>query len=295
MQLIKNIANDVGTDHVVQVVTDNGSNYKKACQLLNAEYQHIVWQPCLAHTINLMLKDIGQWSDHEAIIESAKKICSWLYNSNSLHYMMKLAIGGELLKWNATRFGTNYMFLQSFMRKKDQFMQWMMTPEFRASRHFNSEQGRYAYANLTNLDWWANMQYVLEDVEPLYVFLRFADQDKVPTLGEVVVQYQNTKQTYAANLSQKNPTHFEHIMEIIDRRMSTVMLGTYVQGACALNPMVNYTMGITDSLMTVVALEGGPRPGGVVHPPNPRGWLPGMCKLFLRSTHGARTQEHSRI
>jgi DNA modification methylase len=114
--------------------------------------------------------------------------------------MMKLAIGGELVKWNATRFGTNYMFLQSFMRKKDQFMQWMMTPEFRASRHFNSEQERYAYANLTNLDWWANMQYVLEDVEPLYVFLRFADQDQVPTLGEVVVQYQNTKQTYAANL-----------------------------------------------------------------------------------------------
>ena len=23
----------------------------------------------------------------------------------------------------------------------------------------------------------------------------------------------------------------------------------------------------------VVALEGGPHPGGVVHPPNPRGWL----------------------
>jgi hypothetical protein len=59
------------------------------------------------------------------------------------------------------------------------------------------------------------MQYVLKDVESLYVFLRFADQDQVPTLGEVVVQYQNTKQTYAANLSQKNPTRFQHIMEII--------------------------------------------------------------------------------
>jgi hypothetical protein len=91
MQLIKKIANDVGTDHVVQVVTDNGSNYKKACQLLNAEYQHIVCQPCLAHTINLMLKDIGQWSDHEAIIESAKKICSWLFNSNSLRIIHEVS------------------------------------------------------------------------------------------------------------------------------------------------------------------------------------------------------------
>jgi hypothetical protein len=163
--------------------------------------------------------------------------------------MMKLAIGGELVKWNATRFGTNYIFLQSFMRKKDQFMQWIISSEFWTSRHFNSEQRRYAYVNLTNLDWWANMQYVLEDMEPLYVFFRFADQGQVPTLSEVVAQYQNTKQTYATNLSQKISNCFQHIMEIIDRRMSTVMLGTYVKGACALNPMVNYTMGTTDSLM----------------------------------------------
>ena len=98
MQLIEKIIKDVSAENVVQIVIDNGSNYKKACQLLNAQYRHIVWQPCLAHTINLMLKDIGEWPDHKACIESAKRICSWLYNSNSLHHMMKKAIGGELVK-----------------------------------------------------------------------------------------------------------------------------------------------------------------------------------------------------
>ncbi|KAG2632058.1 pyruvate kinase isozyme A, chloroplastic-like isoform X1 [Panicum virgatum] len=29
-----------------------------------------------------MLKDIGKWPDHEAVIESAQRICSWMYNSN---------------------------------------------------------------------------------------------------------------------------------------------------------------------------------------------------------------------
>jgi hypothetical protein len=33
------------------------------------------------------------------------------------------------------------------------------------------------------------MQQVLDDVEHLYVFLRFADKDKYPTLGEVLMQY----------------------------------------------------------------------------------------------------------
>ena len=102
MQLIEKIIKDVSAENVVQIVTDH-----KAC-------------------INLMLKDIGEWPDHKACIESAKRICSWLYNSNSLHHMMKKAIGGELVKWNATRFGTNYMFLD---REEEEFRSDDTTPE----------------------------------------------------------------------------------------------------------------------------------------------------------------------
>jgi hypothetical protein len=32
------------------------------------------------------------------------------------------------VRWNATHFGTNYLFLESFLRRKDHFMQWMDTP-----------------------------------------------------------------------------------------------------------------------------------------------------------------------
>jgi hypothetical protein len=110
---------DVGENNVVQVITYNGSNYKKACCLLTNEYLHIAWQPCLAHTINLMLKTIGEFPDHESVIDSAKLIARWLYNHGKLHTMMKNAIGGNLVRWNATRFGTNYLFLESFLRRKD--------------------------------------------------------------------------------------------------------------------------------------------------------------------------------
>ena len=43
----------------MHIVTDNGSNYKKACKALGEVYEHILWTPCLAHTVNLMLKDIA--------------------------------------------------------------------------------------------------------------------------------------------------------------------------------------------------------------------------------------------
>jgi hypothetical protein len=84
-----------------------------------------------------MLKDIRKWPHHEAMIRSAQRICSWMYNSSRL---MRQAVRGELVKWNATRFGTNYMFLESFMRNKDKFMVWLMSPEFGRSCFFQSEK-----------------------------------------------------------------------------------------------------------------------------------------------------------
>ena len=89
---------DVGADNIVQFITDNGSNNKKASKLLINKYPHIVWQPCVAHTINLMLKAISEFSEHKDMIQSARNISRWLYNHNQLHSMMTNAIGGELIR-----------------------------------------------------------------------------------------------------------------------------------------------------------------------------------------------------
>jgi hypothetical protein len=76
------VVKDVGESCVVQIVTDNGSNYKKACKQLIAEYPHITWQPCVAHTINLMLKDIARCDEVDELLYSAKRICRFLYKHN---------------------------------------------------------------------------------------------------------------------------------------------------------------------------------------------------------------------
>jgi hypothetical protein len=82
LDILSEVVIEVGVKHVVQIVTDNGSNYKKACQDLIAIHPHITWQPCAAHTINLMLKDIGRFPDVDEVVVSAKRICRFLYNHN---------------------------------------------------------------------------------------------------------------------------------------------------------------------------------------------------------------------
>jgi hypothetical protein len=45
-----------------------------------------------------MLKTIGDFSDHESVIDSAKLIAKCLYNYGKLHTMMKNAIGGNIVR-----------------------------------------------------------------------------------------------------------------------------------------------------------------------------------------------------
>ncbi|XP_047051532.1 uncharacterized protein LOC124656926 [Lolium rigidum] len=50
----------VGKENVVQVVTDNGANYKAAGKILMERIPTLYWSPCACHCSDLMLEDIGK-------------------------------------------------------------------------------------------------------------------------------------------------------------------------------------------------------------------------------------------
>jgi hypothetical protein len=147
------VVTEVGENIIVHIITYNDSNYKKACRYLTNEYRHIARQSCLAHTINLMLKTIGDLPDHESVINSIKLLTRWLYNHGKFHIMMKNVIGENLVRWNTTRFSMNYLFLESFLRRKKRFMQWVVTPALQQSGYLDSNTGKYAHACLSSLPW----------------------------------------------------------------------------------------------------------------------------------------------
>ena len=59
-ELLDAIVEEVGEENVVQIVTDNESNYVLAGKLLGEKRKHIYWTPYAAHCIDLMLEDIGK-------------------------------------------------------------------------------------------------------------------------------------------------------------------------------------------------------------------------------------------
>ncbi|RDX74430.1 hypothetical protein CR513_45826, partial [Mucuna pruriens] len=59
-QLLNSFVEEIGEKNVIQVVTDNGSNYVMAGKLLQATRTKLFWTPCAAHCLDLMLEDIGK-------------------------------------------------------------------------------------------------------------------------------------------------------------------------------------------------------------------------------------------
>ena len=59
-QNLDEIVVEVGVANVVQIITNNASNYVLASKMLKRKYTTRFWTPCVAHSIDLMFKDIGK-------------------------------------------------------------------------------------------------------------------------------------------------------------------------------------------------------------------------------------------
>ncbi|CAN1244619.1 hypothetical protein LINPERPRIM_LOCUS6186 [Linum perenne] len=107
--------------YVVQVVTDNASNYLKCDKVIHRTYPHIYWTPCAAHCINLILKDIAAMPHVSELFAKASKISVFVYNHQPVLNWLKAREGWkEIVRPAVTRFATHFEVLKStFAHKAD--------------------------------------------------------------------------------------------------------------------------------------------------------------------------------
>jgi hypothetical protein len=64
-------------------------------------------------------------------------------------------------------------------------------------------------------------------VQPLYVFLRFADRESIPNFSDILFRYHILRQEYDA-LFHDDRTSFDQYMEIVNKKMYDVANDTYM-------------------------------------------------------------------
>ena len=91
-KLFNKVVQEVGSEHIVQFITDNDSSYKPVGKKLMQKYGSFYWSPCVAHCIDLMLEKFSN-SRHFPIIDEtiqkAKKITKFIYNHGKILSLMR--------------------------------------------------------------------------------------------------------------------------------------------------------------------------------------------------------------
>ena len=102
---------------MVQIVTNNGSAFVKEGKLLMKKY-NLYWTPCPVHCIDLMFEDIGKRDSVSQSITNARKITNFIYNHGWFVAKMRQICGGDIVRPGKTRFATNYIALDSLLKKR---------------------------------------------------------------------------------------------------------------------------------------------------------------------------------
>lgn len=175
---------EIGVEHVVQIVTDNEAAMKAAGKKLMEKRPHLYWTACAAHCIDLILEDIGKKKSVGSVLENAKKITRFIYSYDwVVDYMKRYTEGRELLRPVITRFATNFITLESLVRHKTGLKEMFNSTEWKNTRYAKMDGAKEAKNVIESKDFLAKAADILKVQEPLVKVLRLVDGDLKPTMG----------------------------------------------------------------------------------------------------------------
>jgi hypothetical protein len=89
---------NVGPQNFVQVITDNAQVCRVASLIVEGQYDHIFWTPCIVHSLNLMLAKIGEIEWINKIYVASKEIQMFITNHSMSQAIYRGFAKLELLK-----------------------------------------------------------------------------------------------------------------------------------------------------------------------------------------------------
>jgi len=248
----------IGRDKVVQIVTDNGANYKAAGRYLVERTPTLFWTPCAAHCLDLMLEDIGKLKDFAKPITRARHVTTFIYrHGRILNEMRKFTKGMDLVRMAATRFATAFLTLRSLHKHKDALRALFSGDVFTRSKVAKTEAGKRVYEIIFSTQFWNSVEDCLRASLPLLVVLRLVDGDEKPALPEVAAAMNIAKQKISASFSTQNKKAcLNRIMKIVENRWVKQMDTPLYGAALYLNPGKFYKMKQSDDDGYVGELRG---------------------------------------
>ncbi|KAM0893956.1 hypothetical protein ACQ4PT_024842 [Festuca glaucescens] len=236
--LLEKRIDDVGRNYVVQVVTDNGANYKAAGKILMDRIPTLYWSPCACHCLDLMLEDIGKLKAFKKPIARGRRVTTFIYRHDRILSLMRKATGGlDLVRPVATRFATAFLALKSLVKHKQALRSLFTSQQWVVNKLAKTAAGLNMQYVVLSAEWWHAVEDCLRASGPLLRVLRLADGDEVPVMPERTALMRFAKEKINQGFPQQNKKPLlKMVMDIVDKRWETQMDHPLYGAALYLNP-----------------------------------------------------------
>lgn len=224
--------------NVVQVVTDNARANEAAASLLKEKHPSIFWTGCAAHTIDLMLEDIGKLPKVAATISKAKCLTIFLYAHTRVLDLMRKYLSRDLVRSGVTRFATAYLNLKSLLDNKKQLLRLFREDELNELGYLKSVKGKKAHKIVTSDGFWRGVEAAINYFEPLATVLRRMDSD-VPSMGFFHGLMLEAKKEISERFDN-DESRYKVAWDIIDKRWDSKLKTPLHLAGYYLNPYFYY-------------------------------------------------------
>ncbi|KAH7422553.1 hypothetical protein KP509_12G013900 [Ceratopteris richardii] len=217
-QHIKSAILEVGAENVVQVITDNASNCKRMGEMIEDEFPKILWTPCAAHCVDLLLEDIAKLPWIEPIVNDAKRIVSFIRKNHLALSIFRSHSTIEMIRPADTRFGYIYVVLCRLQQVLGALRVTVIDRRWTNLPHSKTELARYVQRKVLDESFWKDIDSLVPALKPIYILLRIVDKEG-STLGLVYHFFMQMRQAImrGRELSQERKSD---ILRLVDYRWS---------------------------------------------------------------------------
>ena len=184
---------ELGPENVVLVVTDNASVCVAAGKQLEEKYPHIMWVGCLAHCLDLLIKDICKLPWAAAAVSLCRSIVKFIKKHDKTRHLFLVHSSIQLLLLGDTRFATAISTLERLIKVKAALVLTVKDPEWtkfkkRLPKERRDKAKRFEAAVLGKSEegklMWSDAAVLVGVCHPILTVLRMAD-GQAPCTGEV--------------------------------------------------------------------------------------------------------------
>ncbi|PIA54669.1 hypothetical protein AQUCO_00900913v1 [Aquilegia coerulea] len=239
--LLKGVVEEIGVNHVVQVITDSGEHYINAGKKLTETFRTMYWTPCAARSINMMLEDMGRIEWINVILERAKSITRFVYNHGTVLNLIRRYTGGrDLVQPSVTRSATDFFTLKSMVHLKGNLQVMLNSQEWMDCPLSKHPDGMSMMDIILSQSFWEACSNIIRLTDPLVGVLRSVDSSKRPAMGHILASMHHVKEAIKNELFDEEA--YLLYWNIINSRWDEQVQHPLHEAGFFLNPGLYYSL-----------------------------------------------------